>query len=482
MPQNNRTPSLDRPPVAILEIGRNFISIGRDPYEAIADEPFCEANDRPTGKLPLTLRALVDPLGPRRSRRRRVILHVGLLERVKDMLEAVGRRVRIRPAGPLQFVTPHRRPDDSDWRYSEVLRQAYGRRCTLAEVRSLDRRLGILAEWRDQFPELHLLIVVKNKSWARAIAAELSHKIDSPVSWGGGERSTQTWTHVDGVSTFPGRSYRDWTLVAFLDAELVRSQTALDQLTAMAGSVRLGFLTRDERELPTMDRAILECIFGPVIFRDSQIENATAVAVAWLDSPSDRTLEARNRLQAKRDCIWHNDARNRLVAGVASAFERADRAALRRHGLGEAVDWISQAHSFVGHSVMIVVETVEHGRELQKQLPDWQLRATSLRSGEELEPVLGTRSIVTLSRASKSFVTADVVVYAAATGERWPESHGPQGELLGGGRMLVVDVADDHDRELARQTQCRAGDYRHRKWRVFSGEPRALRWKGGAET
>jgi hypothetical protein len=455
-------------------LGPGIISIRAEPFEAVADQPLYSDMLHSESDSGVTLRIfqkdyLGDPSAPH------LVLPIGLLERLQAMLDKAGWRTTVFPARQQLGPCVQHRSGNADTDYTELLRRVLSRSCALAEVASFEHRLRIIAALRKRCAEMHVLIVVKNKAESKLVAGILSTLIGSRASWGIGDRNTHPWTHVDSVGTFTGRSVRDWALVIFLDAELTLSQTAMSQLMAMGGSARFGFSTKDVRQLPEIERAMIESVFGPIVYQISDEHAGTLVAVDWLTGLSYPSTATANQLQQKRDSLWRNDSRNGLIAQVAQALGSLDHPALETHGLFEATTWLGQASGQTNPSVAIVVENAEHGRALARHLPGWPLRTELAKEDVGHTPMLDGNCIVTVRRALRCLLVTNVVVYAVGTGERWLDELGPPCEWWSGGRMLVIDIEDDADPEIARQVQSRRDDYQYRGWQLLP----ACTGKGG---
>jgi hypothetical protein len=444
----------------------HLATIGRQPFESIADDPLY-VDEQGKSRLPaLTLRELVEPYGPRQSLRRRVRFHIGLLERVTRMLQARGWRVRIRPQVKVEHLYYNWHPDD--WSCPEFLRRAYYRRYTLGIVPKYRDRLWLISELCQQFSDSNVLVLAKNTTQAGEVAHALRELTDLRVTVGSESRhGAPPFLHVDAVGTLTGRSVIDWRFVIVLDAELL-SLTVTSQLVHMLGSLLVAFLCRDERQLNEKDRAQIEGVFGPVIYRSGDEVDCSTVTVAWLTSLSYPADQSVNQLHRKRLFFWHNTARNWLIAQAAQALQQNDQQMLRILGLDEPAEPLLRTLNKRAPTVAIVVESVEHGREICRMLPDWVLRYAGDHPGGPDDLFISSSAIVTLAMTERSPLLVDVVIYAAGTGDRWRDELGPQCVFVPETRMLVIDMADDVDKQAIAGVQARAADYRHRGWELIA--------------
>jgi hypothetical protein len=259
----------------------------------------------------------------------------------------------------------------------------------------------------------------------------------------------------------------DWRFVVFWDAELVLSWTSMNQLGYMFGSFRIGFLHRDEQQLNQSERAIVESMFGPVIYRAADAHAAvTTVAIAWLPAASYPACQPDSQLERKRTFFWQNKARNRSIAAAAQALVSGNSRAASESGLENACQWLSgrgpERASISGSAttVAVVVENLEHARELAPLLPGWLV--ASLNDGRD--PLISGNAIVTLPLAAKSTLATDAVIFVAGTGTAWFDELGVACSGITGERMLVIDVADDCDRQAVEDADLRRADYHRRGW------------------
>ncbi len=122
--------------------------------------------------------------------------------------------------------------------------------------------------------------------------------------------------------------------------------------------------------------------------------DAPLPAVGHCDGPLDR----------KRKTVWHNEPRNNLVAALATGF--ADRQIELLWGCGllldqETLAWPAPWPTWTA----VLVESPEHGRQLQALLPAWRLVHAVGGSAALDAPQLGLqaahRTIITLVAASE---------------------------------------------------------------------------------
>jgi hypothetical protein len=425
-------------------------SIHRSAFDAIAGEPMFEELQGPPGASVPTVRDLIEP---RRSREKWIRFGAGLVDRLTNMLRAGGIRVRVYPrlSG---WSWPGRQPGCQPKR--RVLKRVEGRPGSLAIIPKLTDRIQLAAEICELCPEEHILIAARNNRDAADVGKRLRAATKRTVTWSPHETKGFPWTFVASAASLRYACTRHWSLVIFMDAELVLSWTAVRALPYAFDAAWLGFLTRSERGLLPDERYILESLFGPVIFRPGEEAARSEVSVAWLPGTPVPGSPA-NIVERRRTQIWTNTPRNRLIARAARALRDNDEAELKRVGLHEVTRLLRSVNTTP--STAIVVENVEHAEELARLLPGWRLERACY-SPPPGQVVQHDRLIVTKARAAEAFLATQAVFYAAGGADRWIEHVHLLRTAFAFRRMLIVDVADQFDEHSASETAVREAEYR----------------------
>jgi hypothetical protein len=174
-----------------------------------------------------------------------------------------------------------------------------------------------------------------------------------------------------------------------------------------------------------------------------------------------------------------------MIAEIASALAAGKQEALWKHGLGLGNDQINFGTSAPAR-VAVLVESPEHGRNLQKLLPGWPLLTaiptakvggnTAYNSGT---PMLLDRIIITQVYTSK-MKQFDPIIVIVASADDWTRqitSFPPRFQQPPLPELTVIDLADDFDDAAIQSTQRRLHAYRCRGWRLTA--PR--RWTDKVE-
>ncbi|MEX2307290.1 MAG: hypothetical protein WD738_06840 [Pirellulales bacterium] len=430
----------------------HLASIGREAFAAIADEPMFAHQQGPLGATALTFRDGV--ASPLRDRRRRPVFGAGLMDRVAAAVKAHGIDTLGREQ-PAMWSWADQQPSQL---CSEFLVRAEGRMRSLAIVPDPAERLRLIAKLAELQEASHILVVAKNNQDSKAVGTKLKAMTKREVTWSPNARAGHPWFHVISVQGLTGCCTLHWGFVIFLDAELALSHTSIDFLTWAPGSIRIGFLARDERRLRQAEFVGLERLFGPVIYRPGDELPRTEISVAWLQ-PTSKPITATCMLDRKRTQIWKNDSRNRLIARAARSLSDSNVAALNMIGLRGVTSYLTTLEQLP--TVAIIVENVEHGEQLARLLLGWRLE------GAGYTPpcgryVLHDRVIMTLNRAAETVLATDVIIYSAAGNDEWLSHAGLVKDAWARKRTLIVDVGDCHDARSAADTHCRAAGYRAR--------------------
>ena len=178
-------------------------------------------------------------------------------------------------------------------------------------------------------------------------------------------------------------------------------------------------------------------------------------------------------LKRKREGIWNNTGRNRLLAELAVEVSLKPRKLLRGHGADpKAVHWADR----VRQRVALLVEGVEHAERLHRLLPGWELRhaVPSDRepddAEEEFDAPLPRGTIATLVSAARYGLRCDVLVRGTGHTGRldWDRVTGVGGK--GTEPALVIDVMDLSDARSRADSEVREQEYRHQGLRVLQRE------------
>ena len=415
-----------------------------------------------------------------RTRRRRVSFPAGLVNRVTRYLEAVGYQVEV---------------DDRSWwpQLLSVNEAVLGspslnmfERELLAEISNTPRG-QIITQKTSEIPKLigllgrlfvkqNIQVITKNNKDASAllhgVQAYSTRKV-LPHNTSALSRNRRlcvgTWDDLADCN------WEYWDVTVFSD---VQSAVAAGSIRTIAGpdswllrhSLLYAFVGPNQR-MDEETRLRLESVVGPVIIRSgNDPTDFTDVHVIGIGPSSYPSTTDLTPLERKRENIWHNLQRNQHIAEVARAFAANDHQALRTLGIwwGEVEDLLDRANTVP--SVAVLVEVLQHGRALRRLLPHWRLLGAadgSTKITNQDLPALAdektNRAIVTLVRAHRARVAADVVIRADGTGSTWGDDYLPN-SCFNGGMMIVVDVRDDFDEQATRDTQYRWREYAERGW------------------
>jgi hypothetical protein len=346
-------------------------------------------------------------------------------------------------------------------------------------VRSSASALWIVALLCRLFRHRHVLVVVPNTAAEAETAARLrgwlSRKVglctDLDAVWA--MRHRLSVIDVQKFGTYGPRS-DDFQIVIFLDSQLALGGRALVQLMNMDQTVRFG-LTSSVAPTGQSDELMLEAVFGQPVWTQSDLrDDLRRVEVHFATPPSTPGAAIQEPLERKRQTIWHNAARNRAIADIATAFANRDLEALWPHGLLlEAPKTWFRRYPRNHPKVVILVESLEHARELGSLLPDWSIRSADLPWWDRMtNEDVNHRAIVTAVCAHADGVCADVLIRADGTDARWDPKCGPhtQPDAEAPRATIIVDLREDFDETAKTHTRARIREYGNRGW-TTSGLP-----------
>lgn len=315
------------------------------------------------------------------------------------------------------------------------------------------------------FRRQRVLIVAINREQRDKLCCQLSASLNRPVStnrdvqWGKPDRITVVTTDFfSGISVLNV----DFDLVVFTHPSCVAGDQAYETASRLNHELIYCF-TPSEFHADTLTQLRLEAVCGAAIH--DAAASLPVVQVFMVAAPLIPAVGKLSPLERKRAAIWHNDQRNDVVTNLALAIANQDVETFqpRREFLNEHVDLLNQ---YPNPGIAILVESIEHARELQQRLPEWTLNTAIPDQDGTLDSGTCHRSIVTQAFASHGIHT-DVLIRATGTSSPLMVRGFPS---VGQRRAIVLfDLADDFDSQAIRDTRERISDYQSRGWIVNAG-------------
>jgi hypothetical protein len=319
------------------------------------------------------------------------------------------------------------------------------------------------------WPELTIAAVARRHDDARMFADRLRAFLPAVTVLAG--RGCPTTVERVTVSTYQGLACAShkvfdvaWVdIVVALDGVEATLAVAMSWLSRAVRARLYGLLAADVNPAP-LDRDLMTCLFGfAQAFVPRHGCHERLVRVAHLSVAGGAALPAGlGVLPLKRQGLWHDGLRNRLLAGLARAARGGDHVRLRRlcPSAADALAGLPAAN------VLVLAENVEHALALSRRLRGWPVLAGDAVYGRGL-PREGRRLLRAgpVSRQPEEVfqvVTADAlpdialdrvdVLVRADGGVGLPPLR--PGQLVqpdGDGRpLLVVDPTDRHHPLLRR--------------------------------
>jgi hypothetical protein len=458
-----------QPEAVNIRIGGNLASVAAAPDDVVLPMLRYPQHRFGAGRGEGGLRAVRQRLLYCRDSSGRLVVPAGSVPRIAAELRRLGHPVRIRDL---------RRYDGPAFEINAPLLEAVGPSEREALLATELHPLGLLAV--PPGPSRSRLIGLLCRFWhrakvlipcakiveARRLAGELGEYVGGNVdavhkgTWRSGCRVVCCTFHSAHAA-----DPAEWDIVIFARGEqaisvkggLVRAEFRRHRLYAFIDPGR-------PRSLRT--QRLLEALAGPVIHESPSVLGRKAqvrVLVAhapWLPEPGTGTI-----LERKRLGFWHNGRRNESVAEIADAFAGGCMLPIWAHGL-----LLHEAGFPSGRRpkarVAVLVESLEHGRELKRQLSEWPLLDAREPHGRDRRPNparfrLPPKAIVTMVRADKlRELDTDVLIIASGgNGAMIPAGFPPR--AVGGQtrQVLIVDLADDFDPVALEWTRRRLRDY-----------------------
>ena len=249
-----------------------------------------------------------------------------------------------------------------------------------------------------------------------------------------------------------------WDIVIFSDLSRGVSNQIVEGARLYQRHRLYGFLSPNA-PLNARDRLRLEALAGPLLTDTVTEETITGTVTAVFCSSRACTIRVPEEpLARKRAAIWHNQVRNQLIAELAQASADGDLERLESHF---RVDPSAPVFTAGEKSTVIVVEALEHVRELSRLLPGWEI--VPAQSPDRFAGVFqpSRRRIVTaLAMSQMPDYRAETVIRADGGhgGIRPPANATPLEAAAP--PTVVIDLLDDFDHAYLAASQSRALAYR----------------------
>lgn len=390
------------------------------------------------------------------DKRGRLVTHSGLVRRVVNQLHrhghkvtVVGHTIRTGPTMPISALPGESVLDAASQRFLAAIRRNIRGQI---RTRSEDSTAWCLSLLGQLHPKANITIACANRARAKRLQRRLESLRDRQVQLGPSIDWRQGRMIICTADTLAYCTPEDWHIVACTDIQSALAKRSLETLLAMKTQLRYAILPVGEQIGPR-STLLLEALFGTVIFEEPDpLGTLAVVQVLFAEAPGQacRRKKGIQLLDWKRKAIWHNQARNQVIAEIAVALRTGDMKALARRGVrvpGEVDQVSGMVEPF---RTAILVESTEHAGQLLRYLPGWFLahdvpreKASEGPSEDDWAIPVGDKTLVTFLHAERCGIAADAVVRADG-GEQWPlgpESF-PRLAMFGGDEVLLVDLVD----------------------------------------
>ncbi|QDT74469.1 hypothetical protein I41_36660 [Lacipirellula limnantheis] len=402
-------------------------------------------------------------------RRGGAILPGGLVDAAACALNAMGYEVDVAPVRWMHYESSPPLPAgtfDEDELQATYAATIENRGRALVIAASLEQQARLLAVICRRFTAREIVAVVANTDEAELLAATMRPLTDRVVSCGMlYDEAGRNELHILSTRSFALPPLCD--VVVAMGTKAACSSRVQDLTARYRNCMRFAIVEPSVTTLRPWDRLLGEAMWGPCLLDLTKRSPwPSTVHAALLPAPAYPATRSHCPYEKKLQLLWKNLDRNRQLAATAAALQRREQHCLQAAGIDRLDDVAKPADpASPTLRVAVVVESSLHGRQLQTWLPSWRLVADVAAAGP-----LGIEAeahIVTLPVAAAVGLIADVVIYAAGSGDVWIPACG-SGGVAGSRMQLVVDMADDGDVELAAEVHRRTRDYAARGWTVHA--------------
>ena len=397
----------------------------------------------------------------------RLLISHGCVSRVKRCLEQHGHHVTI---------IDHRAPDphfdlatasqvvDTEGRFPGLAARLRSHREGIIEVETGRQQSEMIAAMCLLSPQTKFLIACRTIDAAQELAENLRPFLMSEVDAVHGHNWRYSCRVVCCTFGSLDRSNpQEWDVLIFADA--------FDGVQKTNELVRGGYVHRRVYALvaPSQprsqsDQLLFETLAGEVIYRDPKCrqEARQNLSVAFA-SHSSLSIPEQSSPRERRMSLRSDEQRNRAIAELATALSTGDASSYRNLELNlPLTEGLPALGSDPG--VIVMVDSVEHGEQLQRLLPSWRLydgrpseclTSTERRSAETWG--VPRNSIVTAVAATTLHSFSSRILIWASGGAR---PFIPQYFQRLPVTSLLIDFWDHGNGQLAKDTQDRLRFYR----------------------
>jgi hypothetical protein len=465
-----------------ITVAHNFAVVAPAPLDLLEAELTCSRtffdNGGPNGHRSRTGRQRLftfDDQG-------RALIFPGLAPRFAEILRQWGHEVVVRNdrAPPVrcqrteQQLLAELQPAERE--LLAALAGNYSGQVVVRNRRDVLRAIEIVCRW---CPEANVMVPVATIERVNELYDGLVGPLDGNIGRARGANWART-SHrmICAHAALTSADYEGIDVVLVTDPQSFFRETMLRTLPFLPGGEfgqvhgahrRIAILQGEPR-LDAETRLYLEGYCGPVVYRVPDPRGQMRpVQVHVCEGPHQAVMEELSALDRKRQTCWHHDRRNALVAQLARAAAAGDVEALWECGVGLHCELELPSPS--GNArVIVLVESPEHGRAVQKVLPGWPLIAGT--DGQAATTSLSQGCIMTsVAMTEAKRINANWIVVASG-GESlsrlpgFPARGHAWGWLQTNGRspIHVLDIADDFDRAACSESRRRFEAYRACGW------------------
>ena len=422
-----------------------------------------------------------DQTGRPRWRRRRVawfrqigeglLIPAGLVPRAAEVLAQNGHSVRIndlRRDDVERMVAEDRLLTDVPEASQQVITAIQNNRMGQILVRDDDERALFIRLICCKYRNARVLVVVSTRQQVQSLWTKLTsgtgRDSDVPFALQFGRASSDGDTYDPRRKRLCGTfrigclyESQGWDFIFYAYPEQLLGMRAFEAALA-AITPRVYCLPSRNLHLHPSDELLVEAVCGRKIY-GVRGRGEAEVRVLIAESPCRDEVGDLPPLERKRHAFWHNERRNTFIGRIARSLAQSNIAGLWELGFWLNEDEEHLRRRLATYRTVLLAESLEHARALQSIIGSGAAEMAA-----EAPATYSRLVVMTMAQADAlSSLDCDVLIWAG--GGSWvPDLRSFPPRSRDRDHVVLIDIADDFDRQAIHETRSRLRGYSSRGW------------------